>query len=261
MVSFSSVFGILFGIAVVLLAMHRETDNLLIYCSESSLLIVLGGTIAVTFIGYRGKYVLNAFKALCRVYLRQPVSSKSLREDVHRITGWSHRVQTDGNRALDAISHEAKDEFVGYIYGLASTGYSIEDIRKFGETYIEESYFRRLQAANILSTMGSMTPAFGLVGTLLGLITMLSRLDDPSKLGPGLSMALTATLYGLFFARLIFLPASTKTKQSLSMERFRRYLQLEGLTLLMERRPGLYVQDRLNSYLELGSQFSAKTEV
>ena len=162
---------------------------------------------------------------------------------------------------MDAISHESKDDFIKYIYGLASTGYTIEDIRLFGETNIEETYFRRLQSANILSTMGSMTPALGLVGTLLGLITMLSKLDDPSKLGPGLSMALTATLYGLLFARFFFLPSSTKTKQTLSIERFRQYLQLEGLVLLMERRPSLYIQDRLNSFLDRSSQYSAKTGV
>lgn len=261
MISLSSIVGILLGLGVVLYSMHRETNNLAIFFSQSSLLIVLGGTITVTFIGFRAKYVWNAFVALFKIYLHQSISPKSLQKDVAQAIEWSRRVQVDGNRALDAISHESKDDFIKYLYGLASTGYTIEDIRLFGETNIEETYFRRLQSANILSTMGSMTPALGLVGTLLGLITMLSKLDDPSKLGPGLSMALTATLYGLLFARFFFLPSSTKTKQTLSIERFRQYLQLEGLVLLMERRPSLYIQDRLNSFLDRSSQYSAKTGV
>jgi chemotaxis protein MotA len=95
------------------------------------------------------------------------------------------------------------------------------------------------------------------VGTLLGLITMLSKLEDPSKLGPGLALALTATLYGLLFARFIFLPSATKVKQTLSIERFRQYLILEGVVLLMEKRPTLYVQDRLNSFLDRRAQYSA----
>ena len=138
MISLSSIVGILLGIGVILFSMHRETNNLAIFFSQSSLLIVLGGTITVTFVGFRAKYVWNAFVALFRIYLHQSISPKSLQKDVAQAIEWSRRVQVDGNRALDAISHESKDDFIKYIYGLASTGYTIEDIRLFGETNIEE---------------------------------------------------------------------------------------------------------------------------
>lgn len=258
MISLSSVLGILLGLGLLFFSMRRETDNLSVYLSYSSFLIVLGGTITVTLVGFRAKYVWNAFLALLRTYVYQGITPKTLKKDVGTMIEWSRRVQSEGNMALDAISKENKDGFIKYIFGLASTGYSTEDIRTFGETSIEEHYFRKLQSSSILSSMGSMTPALGLVGTLLGLITMLGKLDDPSKLGPGLSMALTATLYGLLFARFFFLPSSTKVKQTLSIERFRNYLILEGLILLMERRPAMYIQDRLNSFLDRDSQYSMK---
>jgi chemotaxis protein MotA len=255
-ISFSSVLGIVLGFALLAFSIHRETDNWQIYASSSSLLIVLGGTLTVTLIGYRAKYAWSACLQVLKIYLHQPITPKSLVGDVGTVVGWSSRVQAEGAMALDSIARESKDEFVRYIFQLASTGYSTEDIRTFGETSIEEHYFRRLQESHILNSMGSTTPALGLVGTLIGLITMLSRLEDPSKLGPGLALALTATLYGLLFARFVFLPSSTKAKQTLSIERFRQYLILEGLILLMEKRPTLYVQDRLNSFLDRRNQYS-----
>lgn len=254
MISLSSVLGIVLGLALLAFSVHRETDDWRIYLSSSSLLIVLGGTLTITLIGYRAKYAWSAVLQLLKIYLHQAITPKSLARDVGQMIDWSKRVQSEGNMAFDAIARESKDEFVRYIFQLASTGYATADIREFGTTNIEEHYFRRLQESHILNSMGSNTPALGLVGTLLGLITMLSKLEDPSKLGPGLALALTATLYGLLFARFVFLPSSTKVKQILSIERFRQYLILEGVVLLMERRPTMYIQDRLNSFLDRRSQ-------
>lgn len=255
MISFSSVLGILLGAALLLWTVHRETADWGIFFSVSSLLIVLGGTITVTLIGYRAKYAWSAGIALLKIYLHQSITPKSLSMDVKTMIDWSKRVTADGNMAFDAISRESKDEFIRYIFQLASTGYTVSDIREFGTTNIEEHYFRKLHESHILNSMGSNTPALGLVGTLIGLITMLSRLEDPSKLGPGLALALTATLYGLLFARFFFLPSATKVKQILGIERFRQYLILEGVILLMERRPAMYVQDKLNSFLDRRHQY------
>jgi len=256
MFSPSTVFGLFAAFGIIAWTIHHETDNWMTYVSFPSFLVVVGGTLTVTFIGFRAKYVLSAMMGMLRIYMHQPITPKSLKADVGQFIEWSRRVQAEGNKAFDAIAKESKDDFIKYIFALASTGYTIEDIRNFGETSIEEEYFRQLQASHILNTMGSMTPAMGLIGTLLGLITMLGKLSDPASLGPGLALALTATLYGIVAARFFFLPTSTKIKQSLSIERFRDYLILEGLALMMERRSSLYIQDRLNSFLDRKQQFN-----
>lgn len=255
MISPSSLLGIVSGVLILLWTVRHESDDWTVYLSMPSLLIVLGGTLTVTFIGYRAKYVASALMTLLRIYMHQAITPRSLREDVKRMIEWNRRVQTDGALVYDAIAKESKDEFVVYLFGLLSTGYGAEDLRTFATTNIEEGYFRRLQASRILNSMASMTPALGLVGTLLGLITMLGKLQEPAKLGPGLALALTATLYGLLFARFIFLPTSTKAKQILSIERFRQYLLLEGVLLVQQGRPALYIQDRLNSFLDAESRY------
>lgn len=255
MISPSSLLGIVSGMLILLWTVHHESDDWTVYLSMPSLLIVLGGTLTVTLIGYRAKYVASALMTLLRIYMHQAITPKSLREDVRKMVEWNRRVQNEGAIAYDAIAKESKDEFVVYLFGLLSTGYGTDDLRTFATTNIEEGYFRRLQASRILNSMASMTPALGLVGTLLGLITMLGKLQEPAKLGPGLALALTATLYGLLFARFLFLPTSTKAKQILSIERFRQYLLLEGAMLIQQGRPALYVQDRLNSFLDPESRY------
>lgn len=256
MISFSTLGGALLGLLVMVISILHETKDWQVFISLPALAIVLGGTITVTCIGFRFKYIWNAFLLCCRIFLRQSITPKSLIEDVKMCVGWQKKVQAEGQAAYEGIAKGSKDEFIKYVFNLASTGYKADDIRTFGSTNIEEHYFRHLQETTILNTMGSMTPAFGLVGTLLGLIVMLGKLEDPSKLGPGLALALTATLYGLLFARFIFMPVSTKGKQLLSIERFRHYLLLEGLILVMEKRPAMYIQDRLNSYLDRKEQYS-----
>ncbi|MBW8886409.1 MAG: MotA/TolQ/ExbB proton channel family protein [Fibrobacteres bacterium] len=256
MISLSTVLGVIFGFIVIAAGILHETKDWHVFLSTSSLAIVFGGTVTVTFIGFRFQYIWNAFKATLRIFLKQSISSKTLMLDVKTAIEWQKKVQAEGPAGYEAISKASKDEFVRYIFGLASTGYKAEDIREFGTTNIEEHYFRHLQEASILNTMASMTPAFGLVGTLMGLIVMLGRLEDPSKLGPGLSLALTSTLYGLLFARFVFMPSSTKVKQTLSIDRFRHYLLLEALVLILEKKPAMYIQDKLNSYLSRKDQYS-----
>ena len=94
-----------------------------------------------------------------------------------------------------------------------------------------------------------------MIGTLIGLVIMLGNLDDPSALGPALSVALITTLYGVLFSQLIFLPAATKMQQREEIVRFRNYLVAEGLTLLAERKSPRFIQDKMNSYLDPAIHF------
>ncbi|MEO6097171.1 MAG: MotA/TolQ/ExbB proton channel family protein [Fibrobacteria bacterium] len=256
MISLSTVCGVIFGFLIIALGILHETKDWQVFVSLGSFMIVFGGTVTVTFIGFRFQYVWNAFTATLRIFLKQSISAKTLVLDVKQAIEWQKKVQADGPAAYESISKASKDEFTKYVFNLASTGYKPDDLREFGTTNVEEHYFRHLQDSAILNTMASMTPAFGLVGTLLGLIVMLGKLEDPSKLGPGLSLALTATLYGLLLARFVFMPSSTKVKQTLSIERFRHYLILEALVMIMEKKPAMYIQDKLNSYLDRKEQYS-----
>ena len=96
-----------------------------------------------------------------------------------------------------------------------------------------------------------------MIGTVVGLIIMLGKMgEDPTQLGPGLSIALITTLYGILLARLIFLPVASKVLQREQIVRFRNYLVAEGLALLADRKSPRYIQDKMNSYLDPAIHFN-----
>ena len=116
--------------------------------------------------------------------------------------------------------------------------------------------------ASILNTMANVAPAFGMLGTLIGLVMMLASLDasDPSSLGTSLAVALLTTLYGTLFAQLLFKPASRRAEQKEQIMRFKNQLTAEGFLLLISQANSVEIQDHLNSFLDPAIHFdSAKS--
>ena len=129
-------------------------------------------------------------------------------------------------------------------------------MRETLEITADKTFERNLVPANILKGMGATAPAFGMIGTLVGLIIMLSSPGaDPKDLGIGLAVALNTTLYGVLFARLILIPAASKLTQRQQIQRFRHELITEGLVMLAERRSPRYIADRMNSFLDPNIRF------
>lgn len=259
MVSFSTLLGVSLGVIVLGWGMFSATENPVIYMDLPSLAIVLGGTITAAFVGFRARYMSSAILSVLGIFVRQKVGPKTLVKDVGNILEWNKKIQAEGKAVSDKISEETKkDDFVKYLLGLLSTGYNSDEIRDMAQTSIEETYFRKLSQSQILNTMAGSAPAFGMIGTLIGLIAMLAKMGDPSSMGPALSLALITTFYGVLVARFVFQPAFTKNKQKLSIQRFREYLLLEGVCLIAEKKSSFYIKDKLNSYLDRKVQFNSE---
>ena len=136
------------------------------------------------------------------------------------------------------------------------SGYTGEEIRGILDNTIETTYHRNCVLVVILKYMSNAAPAFGMIGTLVGLIIMLASMGgDPASLGAGLAVALLTTLYGVIFARMIFTPIATKLQQREDIVRFRNYLVAEGLVLLADNKNPRFIQDRMNSYLDPAIHF------
>ena len=156
----------------------------------------------------------------------------------------------------DAAKLKKTDPFLSFGIEMVVSGYSGPEIRDILTTTIESSFGRNMVPAKILGKIGGLCPAFGMVGTLVGLVIMLGNLSDPSSLGPSLSIALITTLYGVLFAQLLFSPCSEKMTQREQIVRFRNYLVAEGLVMLAEKKPPRYIQDRMNSFLDPAIHFN-----
>ena len=109
---------------------------------------------------------------------------------------------------------------------------------------------------DVLMKLGGDAPAFGMLGTLIGLIIMLgSMAGDPSAIGPSMAVALVTTFYGIILARIVFIPLATKAAARNDVTLFKNNLQMEGLVLLAERKSPRYIQDKINSFVDTREQF------
>lgn len=256
--SFTTFLGFLGGIILFVGSILLATNNILLFVSVSSLLLVVGGTLAATFIGQEARYVMLALKGIGSTFSVQRVNRNILNQEVGRILRWGYLVQEQGFLPLeDEIKKVSSDPFLVFGVELLITGYDGADVRETLENVNDRTFERNMVPVNILRSMGSTAPAFGMIGTLVGLIVMLDAMGgDPTQLGPGLAVALNTTLYGVLFARMILIPAANKLQQREEILRFRHEMVIEGFALLAEKRSPRYIQDRVNSFLDPAIRFN-----
>lgn len=259
--SISTVFGIFLGFGLFVYAVVSATQNYLIFWSASSLLLVLGGTLAATMISYEGRYVWKALAELLRVIVPTQIKPKILYKEVELIIAWGKIGSREGlpglEKEFDKID-TTKDSFLHHCIQLTLAGYDSDNMRGKLETFMNKTYERNMVRATILNTMANIAPGFGMIGTLVGLIVMLSELDSGAgNLGQGLALALITTLYGVIVAQLVFKPASRRAEQKEQIIRFKNQLTADAFLLLLNRASSLEIQDHLNGYLDPAIHFDS----
>ncbi len=256
--SIGTILGFIAGIGLFIGAVLSETDDFSVFISASSATMVVGGALAASFISYEMRYVILALKGIPKVIGSPVISRNLLKSEVGRVIRWGYAVQKSGLPAIegDAAKLKKTDPFLSFGIEMVVSGYSGEEIRDILNTTIESSFGRNMVPAKICGKIGGLCPAFGMVGTLVGLVIMLGNLSNPAALGPALSIALITTLYGVLFAQLLFTPVSEKMTQREQIVRFRNLLVAEGLVMLAEKKPPRYIQDRMNSFLDPAIHFN-----
>lgn len=214
-----------------------------------SLGIVLGGVLNVAFIQYPPGIVFRALGSMFTMFNQPRSSAKGLRKELQTILEWNEEIKRDRIKALENLEARYSKELAGTLFSLVATNYSNDDIRTFASVNIEENHMQKMRVVEVLRSMGGAGPAFGMFGTLFGLIVMLGNLDDPSTLGPALAAALITTLYGISFTRFLFYPIAEKIKNAAEAERIREMFILEGVVLINEKKSNFYIKDSLSSYL------------
>lgn len=252
--SFNTLVAALIGFGLFVAAIALSTDNFMVFISGAGFILVVGGTLASTFISYEFRYVTGALKAIASTFALDRMGRTRLNAEVGRVIRWAYLVQSEGIVSLDAEVKKTPGWDGGFLrFGveLITTGYSGDEVKSILANVIESTFDRNMLSASILRNMAVAAPAFGMVGTLIGLIIMLDKMGgDPSALGLGLAVALVTTLYGIMLARLIFAPAASKIQQREEIFRFRNYMIVEGLAMLADHASPRNIQDHMNSYLD-----------
>jgi chemotaxis protein MotA len=251
--SYGTLAGFLLGLGLFLAAVFLSTSNVLIFISFQSLLLVLGGTIANAFISFQARYVILSFGSIWGMFARAKYEQNLIKVESERIINWAYLARKEGVLALEQLAKgkESHDHLLKYGIRLVVDNKQPGVIEKLLNNVVQSNFNRTVPVVKVLRNMGSSAPAFGMVGTLVGLIVMLDSMSsDPDGLGTGLALALLTTLYGVLMARLIFQPAADKTLQRAYIEMFRNKLIVRCLCCIAAENSPAEIELELTSMLD-----------
>jgi len=224
-VDFATLIGLLLGTACIVLAIMLG-GTALSYLNGPSMLIVLGGATAATLTAYP----LARFKKLPKVASKalfiKPTDPAKLIEQLVELAEVARR---DGILALEGMTEEMDEPFLVNGLRMAVDGTDPEVIEAIMETELENVIERHEAGRGMLEAMGKYAPAFGMIGTLIGLVAMLANMDDPSLIGAGMAAALITTLYGSLLANVLFLPLADKLAQRSQEEVLNKTIIIQGV--------------------------------
>jgi chemotaxis protein MotA len=244
--------GATFALIILLSPIAFSANGLLMLFGLAGLTIVVGGVVATAFMSFPAAEVRQALQAIPAM-LRQPDTSQhGLRSDMIDIIHWARQIRSNGvngmRGSLDADS--VRYPFINYGLNMVLSEYRPEDVRAMMETAAEAAYDRDCVRVDVLRAMTSHAPAFGMVGTLIGMIVMLCELNDNiSSTGAALAVAFLSTLYGVVSARMVYMPAAARLQQQVDDRQRRHTLITEGMVMLAGGETPSYIQDRLNGFL------------
>jgi len=252
-VSLPTLAGLLVGIGLFVGSIAISTNKMGMFVSLPGLVMVLGGTLANAFISYQGRYVVRALFEAVSIFKHAQISEAVYYAESRRVLSWARIVRNGGVLALEQHikATEAHDSLLKFAVGLVIDGTPGDEVRHLMTNALQSAHERATRQVDVLRNMAAAAPAFGMIGTLVGLVIMLDSLgSDPSGLGAGLAIALLTTLYGVLLAKLIFQPAADKTQQRADVARFRNSLVREAFVMLADERSPRFMETRINSYLD-----------
>lgn len=238
--------GLFLGIGLILVSIALGGGGLMPFIDAPSLLIVVGGSIAATLINFPLSDVFSVFAVVRNCFF---VKLPEAPEVIAIFSDLATIARRDGLLALEGKIEEIDDPFLKRGLEQVVGGGAVDEVSNSMETelaYIEQ---RHTTGKKIVDSIGAAAPAFGMIGTLIGLVQMLRALDDPSKIGGGMAVALLTTLYGAVISNLFCIPLAGKLEARSGNETMIRELMISGLRSLIEGQAPTVTQERLLAFL------------
>ncbi|MBQ7611615.1 MAG: motility protein A [Spirochaetaceae bacterium] len=241
--SFIGIFG---GIAVVIFGGYTG-GSLGGLFHVPSLFITLGGSYMCLYVSFPLHYVVGVFKVIARIFRKIDYHEKEL---VQKLIALSEKSRRNGLLALEEEIDDFEDRFMRTGLQNAIDGIDGEAIRALMENELSQMEARHAVWISVLNSWATLAPGFGMLGTVMGLIGMLSQLEDKSSLGPNMATALVTTFYGSILANWLFIPIATKLQYQNDCEVRAKEMIIEGvLGILAGDHPRILTQ-KLMTYLE-----------
>ena len=222
----STIIGLVMGFGLILLAMAFGGSGLTIYIDLNSFLMVIGGSFAAMMISNPLSRVLGLSKIMNHVFR---IPNYELEKTISTLVNFSERARREGLLALEDDIEDVGDEFLKDGVQMVVDGTDPEIIKSILYSDLEQLEQRHAIGIKFFADWGSLAPAFGMIGTLAGLIAMLANLDDPDAIGSGMALALITTMYGSIFANMVLIPFKNKLTDRDLEERLTREIMIEGI--------------------------------
>lgn len=220
--------------------------NISLYFNLSGLLIVIGGTFASALISFRLEQLHIVTKVLCAAY-RKPMMKET--EIINILIDLSIRSRMEGILSLQNKENETTILFLRRALGCMIDGYQIDQIRDILNTEMYFFRLRREDSERVLRAIADYLPAFGIVGSVVGLITMIGGIGDTSVILQAIPLALTSTLYGLIFSNFLFLPFAANVKERTNQELLLQKIIMEGVISINSELNPVILKTKLESFL------------
>jgi chemotaxis protein MotA len=242
----ASILGIAVAVTLILGSIAMGTAPMSSFYDLSSILIVFGGSIGAVFICFPLRNLLNLPNVTRKVFLNRPESYPLL---IEQLVSLAETARRDGLLALESRLDDIHHPFIRLGVQMAVDGTRPEMIEDILRTEIDAVATRHRDGKAIMDQMGRFTPAYGMIGTLLGLIMMLSRMADPSTIGSGMAIALITTLYGSLAANIFFIPFAEKLGFINKQEMLGLEIIVRGIMAIQSGENPRVVEQKLTTFL------------
>lgn len=238
--------GYILGLVVVIGTILTKEDTSF-FIDPSALAITLGGTLAALLVNYSPKAFASAFSSFNKLFTEKPFTPKQMMETMVTLARDARR---SGIRSILNNPAVIQNKYLEKALMLVADGENAEEIE---ENLMQESISiteRNSLGEQVFKTGGSLAPQFGMMGTIIGLISMLNRVEDPASIPAAMGLALVTTLYGLLLSALLFKPAAGKIRLKNQIDTKVREVIIQGTLSIQKGDNPQITKEKLSIYLD-----------
>ncbi len=241
----ATLIGIIIGIICILVPIFSGGTPKTFY-DVPSIFLVVGGGLASTLISYRLKEILKIMKVVGKAFSSKEFEIEST---IKLLVDLSQKARREGLLALEAEEENIEDDFIKRSLQLIVDGVEPEIIKDSLDVELENMIARHEKGQGLFKNMGALFPAWGMIGTLVGLINLLKSLDNPDSVGPAMALALVTTLYGALLAHFICNPIANKLSIKSKEEVQQKEMIIEGILSIQAGENPRIMEHKLKTFL------------
>jgi chemotaxis protein MotA len=223
-----------------------QGGSLSIFIDVPSMLIVFGGTAGVALVNFPLGDVLGAINIAKKAFLFKEVNTNDL---LAQLMEFANKARKEGILSLQGAIDSIDDDFLVKALQMAVDGQEPEDLKAMLNTEIDYIAQRHSLGVSIFESLGAISPAMGMVGTLIGLVQMLQNMSDPASIGPAMAVALLTTFYGAVLANIVFLPIAGKLKTRSKTEILQKTIIVEGMGSILSGENPRVMEQKLHAFI------------